>query len=313
MPEVVEVCLTALFLDEKLKGATIENIVVRGGRYKRYGLDKLNTFKKKLPYAVNKVDSKGKFMWFDLGTTFLLNTFGLSGEWSFTEQAHSNIEFVIKKNGILSSLYFIDPRNFGTLVITTRKIELTNKLNSLAPDLLKTDFTDNEFYNRVEKYILDRNGEVNEVRANKEIIKVLMTQTLPLSLGSGLGNYLAVEVLYRARISPYKTMKQLYTDRQLCNRLAQSVRYETKLSFMTADVGYMEHLDIHMSGFIERLRKSVQNNEKNKYNFHKSTNLNKDKFIFKVYRQKEDSEGNKVIGDKIVAGRTTYWVPTLQR
>lgn len=313
MPEVVEVCLTAIFLNSKLKNKNITDIIIHGGRYKRHGMDNLSYFKKSLPIKINKVDSKGKFMWFELSNgqdmIFIMNTFGLEGEWGFTKKKHSNVEFIIQNK----SLYFTDSRNFGTITITNSEEVFCNKHSSLAPDFLKTDFTNKEFYNRIEDYILDKNGNILKSRANKEIIKILMTQNEPASLGSGLGNYLSVEVLYRAQISPHKKMLDLYRDKNLCNKLAQSIKYITKLSFMTADIGYLEHLDIKMTGFIKNLRNTINENKKHKYHFHPSVNINNNVFKFKVYRQKTDSKGNKVKGDKIINGRTTYWVPTVQK
>ncbi|AYV82045.1 MAG: formamidopyrimidine-DNA glycosylase [Homavirus sp.] len=317
MPEVVEVCLTAIFLESKLKNTNIVDIIIHGGRYKRHGMPDLNNFKKNLPMKIEKIDSHGKFMWFELSnkkqTMYIMNTFGLEGEWGFTKQKHSNVEFVIKKDNKTRSLYFTDSRNFGTINITDSGKQFCDKYNILAPDLLKTDFTNAEFYNRVKNYILDNNGNILKQRANKEIIKILMTQNIPMSLGSGLGNYLSVEVLYRARISPHTKMLQLYSNRTLCNRIAQSIRFVTKLSFMTASIGYLEHLDPKMDKFIKNLRSSINGNKNHKYNFHPSVKINKEVFKFKVYKQKNDPKGNKVKADKIISGRTTYWVPNIQK
>lgn len=318
MPEVVEVCLTSIFLNSKLKGKKIIDIIVHGGRYKRHGLPGLTSFKHSLPMIIDKVDSKGKFMWFELSyginrandSNFILNTFGLEGEWGFTKQKHSNIEIIVKgKKDKSKSLYFTDSRNFGTIELTKDRIKLDDKLKLLAPDFLKVDFTEKEFYERVEDCILDKNGKILKTRGNKEIVKVLMTQMYPLSLGSGLGNYLSVEVLYRAKISPYKKLVDIYNDRKLSDRLSRSIKYVTKLSFMTANIGYLGHLDIKMSGFVNNMRSHI----KKKYNFHPNTKIGNEVFKFKVYRQKEDPKGNKVRGDKLISTRTTYWVPSVQK
>ena len=313
MPEVVEVCLTSIFLNKKLKGKKLVDIIIHGGRYKRYGLNDITTFKHQLPFIINSVNSKGKFMWFELSkgnkSFYILNTYGLEGEWGFTKSKHSNVEFKIKHNNKIKSLYFTDSRNFGTIELSTSRDKLDKKLHLLAPDFLKEDFTETEFYKRIEDIILDRNDNIIKSRGNKEIVKVLMTQTKPLSLGSGLGNYLAVEVLYHAKISPYKTLEEIYNNKTICNRLSKSIKYITKLSFMTADIGYMEHLDPKMASFINEMRKDI----KAKYNYHSKTKITNKMFTFNVYRQKKDPYGHKVIGDKIITGRTTYWVPTVQK
>jgi DNA-formamidopyrimidine glycosylase len=306
MPEVVEVCLTSMFLHNKLKGKKITDIIIHGGRYKRNNMFKnmenIKSFKKLLPLKISKIDSKGKFMWFNLNNSYyLMNTFGLSGGWGFTKKTHSNIEFKINNN---KSLYFTDSRNFGTIKITNNICELDKKLNKLAPDLLKTDFTENEFYKRV--YDLINNNKNNK---NKTIIKVLMSQNYPTSLGCGLGNYLAAEVLYMAKISPHTKMINIYNDKKLSDSLSKSIKYITKLSFLTTDVetDYLEDMDYEMCKYIKKIRNN------SKYNFHPSVKIYKQKFKFKVYRQKFDPFGNKVKRDKIIDNRTTYWVPDVQK
>ena len=131
-----------------------------------------------------------------------------------------------------------------------------------------------------------------------------MDQTTPI--GSGLGNYLAPEALYRAKISPHKTIRDVYNDITLSDALAEAIRYVTKLSFETADIGYLGHLTDDMSSFVKQLRK-----QKDRY--HSDTNIGNHKFKFNVYRQKVDPHGNKIKGEKdIIKGRTTYWSPTVQ-
>lgn len=319
MPEVVEVCLTALYLNHKFKNRMLTDIVVHGGRYKRHTLKGLTEFKNNKPFRIVKIDSKGKFMWFELvdlnnRSYFIFNTYGLEGQWGLTKSKHSNIEFKIYHNKKSKSLYFTDSRNFGTLEIINDKKVLNRKLESLAPDFLKSTFTDKEFYERIRSFIFKNNGStINKSKAKKEIIKVLMDQKTKSSIGSGLGNYLAVESLYDAGISPYRSMIELYNNRALCNKLAKSIRYITKLSFMTADIGYLGDLDVKMSVYVTNMRKDIAKDKNHIYNFHPKCKLkSKDKFKFKVYRQKVDPDGNKIVGDKIIDGRTTYWSPIKQ-
>jgi formamidopyrimidine-DNA glycosylase len=314
MPEVVEVCYTAIYLNDKLKDSKITNIKILGGRYSRHPMRGLNYFKQNLPMKVKKVDSKGKFLWFELygksnNDFYILNRFGLEGGWGFTKQNHSGVEFTIKdKNNKIKKLYFTDMRNFGTIEMTSRRSDLDKELNMLGPDFLKTSFTEKEFYGRIENYILNKKGEIIKSRGDKEIIKVLMDQKSNLALGSGLGNYLAVEALYRAKISPYKKVKNIYEDRKLSNKLSKAIKYVVKLSYRTATIGYFTNLD---QNWIKKFRSNID--EKNKYNFHPNIKIGNAKFKFNVYRQKTDPKGNKVKGDKIINGRTTYWTPSIQK
>src|SRR5690606_16237701 len=101
-------------------------------------------------------------------------------------------------------LYFNDVRNFGNMEITNNIEILNNKLNSLAPDFLKEDFTNNEFHQMIVSYV-HVNNKLSQARMNKEIVKVLMDQN---SIGSGIGNYLVAEILFKAKISPYTKLKK---------------------------------------------------------------------------------------------------------
>ncbi|AYV77026.1 MAG: formamidopyrimidine-DNA glycosylase [Barrevirus sp.] len=317
MPEVVEVCLTALWLNHELKNSILTDIKILGGRYSRHALPGLNLFKKANNYKIKRVDSKGKFMWIELLSKdnkplYILNKFGLSGEWGFTKEDHSGIKFTVKKGNKIDDLYFTDPRNFGTIEITDSKKRLDKELNKIGPDFLKEDFSNQDFYDRIEDYL--EGGRADKSRANKEIVKVLMDQTAKNGLGSGLGNYLSVSVLYHAKMSPYTKIGDIYKSRVLSNRLASSIRYIVKLAYLTATIGYLEHLDPGMTSFLNNLRKDINKNKDSPYNFHPDTVIKKgDEFKFEVYRQIEDPLGNPVIASKIIPGRTTYWAPNVQK
>lgn len=314
MPEVVEVTLTALWLNERLSGKQINKITVLGGRYSRHdlkGMDFINTYKP----IINRIDSKGKFLWFEtLGTNnkfyYILNRFGLEGEWGFKKQEHSGIQFTIKDDGKELNLYFTDSRNFGTIEIVDNKESLNKELIKLAPDVLKTQFTHEDFYDRIKKYVTEKTGTINKSKGKKEVIKVLMDQS---ALYSGMGNYLAVEILYKCKMSPHKKIIDIYNDKKLAYILADSIKYVVKMSFLNANIGYLEHLDPDMASFISNLRNKIRTDKNNIYNFHPDVTLDKDdKFTFKVYRQKFDPLGNPVLADKIIKGRTTYWSPNVQ-
>ena len=317
MPEVVEVCLTALWLNHELKGKQISSIEIKGGRYSRHKLKGLELFNKNKPFTIKKIDTKGKFMWFELEDSkgepfYILNRYGLTGEWGFTEYDHSNVMFKIYKH---DNLYFTDQRNFGTIEITDDIKRLNEELDKMGPDFLKEPFTEKEFYERIEDYLYGGRGDdkkMSSARANRKIIKVLMDQRAKTGLGSGLGNYLAPESLYRAGISPHTKMKEIYNDRKLSNKLSKAIKYTVKSSFLTADIGYLEDLDLGMASFVKKLRKDAKK-KNSKYNFHPDIKLKSNEtFTFKVYQQKEDPSGNPVKKDKIVTGRTTYWVPKKQ-
>jgi len=135
MPEVCEVCLTSQYLSDAI-GKSILKMEILKGRY----LKKAPKGKMKFPSKIVNVDSKGKFMWMTLEHDgkpyYLLNTFGLTGQWSFDKLEYNNIRFKLDDG----NLYFGDMRNFGTIEITDDIKILNKKLNKLAPDFLKTSF-----------------------------------------------------------------------------------------------------------------------------------------------------------------------------
>jgi len=311
MPEVVEVCLTALWLNKKLKGKWITDMNILSGRYKRNTLQGKATLTKNKPFKIIKVDSHGKFLWFELESNkikyYILNRFGLTGEWSFVDSDHSRIRFVIDNDLFV---YFNDMRNFGTIQITDNIEDLNYELNKMAPDFLKESFTNQQFYNRIKYYVTNSAGNLIMTRSQQLIVKILMDQTI---LGSGIGNYLAVEVLFNAKISPHKKLKEFYNDKSLSDRLAESIRYTLKSAYMTAEIGYLEHIDPLMITFIKQLRADIKLNKNSKFNFQKQVKLKRDdKFKFQVYGQNKDPYDNPIKKDKIITGRTTYWSPKIQ-
>lgn len=307
MPEIVEVALTAMYLNNELTGQKIKKINIQNGRYSRNKMKGLANIQKNLPLKIKKIESKGKFMWFELEKGFyILNTYGLNGKWGFIEEKHSGVAF----EGSGKTFYFTDSRSFGTLVITNDKKDLDKKLNDLGPDLLQTPFTNTQFGDRMKSIVFNKNGTVNQTRSKVPIIKVLMNQKS--KLGCGLGNYLAAEVLYHSKISPHTKIGTIAQNKKICETLAKSIKYIIKLSFMTANVGYLSGNSDNFEKFIKKIRKQA-NNKNSKYNYHKDTKLGNKIFKFIVYRQKQDLKGNPVKGDKIIIGRTTYWVPKIQK
>lgn len=320
MPESAEVTLTHLYLDTKLKDKWITNIIVIGGRYKRHsGIKGFDIFSKNFPLEILKLNSWGKFMWFELEDInhkkyYILNTFGLSGRWSFEKDKNSNVQFEIldKETKKTYDLYFIDPRNFGTLQFTDKKKDLADKLKKLAPDFLKTNFTEKEFYDRYMTFL-----KKSKKRQDMPIIKILMGQQISNGLGSGLGNYLAPEILYRAKISPHRKLKDL--SKNDVYELSRQIKYVTKLCYLANDTGYM----VHLKEFVNNQRYNVK---KGIYpNYHPDVKImDNEKFAYQVYQQEKDPYGNIVKAEVIIksgkkqndtkeSGRTTYWVPEVQK
>lgn len=304
MPEICEVVLTAQALKDKFLNKVLTEIKIIDGRYAKKPFDGYNNLVNNLSSKLTVIDinTKGKFLWFKLQNkdnkvTYLLNTFGLAGRWAFEKVANSNIKFTFDNT---EHAYYVDSRNFGTFEYDETETSLNSKLDKLAPDLLKTNFTKEEFKTWVKNFL-----KKSSKRKDMLIVKVLMSQNKNAGIGAGLGNYLVPEILYRAKISPHKKMGNL-TDTDIFV-LAETIKSVLKQCYVYNVTGYMadmtEFVKEHYQGILD-----------GKYpNYHPEVIVPKgSQFLFSVYRQEVDPSGNKVVGEKIINNRTTYWVPTIQ-
>lgn len=106
------------------------------------------------------------------------------------------------------------------------------------------------------------------------------------SLISGIGNYLKTEALYAARLSPHHVVSSLSEDEM-------SALYEACLSISLASY--------RAKGATLRDYKQPTGEE------------GQHQFELKVYNRSTDDAGNKIVSEETLDGRTTWWVPELQR
>jgi formamidopyrimidine-DNA glycosylase len=115
------------------------------------------------------------------------------------------------------------------------------------------------------------------VNKKKPIEEIITDQQLAVS---GIGNYLKAEILYDAKISPKRKVEDI-----------------TKSE--------LQHMYKSARKIAKRFLKALWHDLKKT----KETYLDS----FKVYRKEEDPLGNKVETYKNKLGRTTYWVPAVQK
>jgi formamidopyrimidine-DNA glycosylase len=310
MPEGPEVTILGQFLFTKLEGRIIEKMEILSGKYSRKPMNNHTLLNGNTNYLIKNIDSKGKLMWITLeniennNKIYLVSHLGLTGFWGFTEGKNDRLKFTISdtKNNKKYSLYFEDDRNFGNIDIYDDRNDLDDKINELAPDALKHDFTTNDFAKLFKNYL-----SKSPKRKEQEIGLALMKQKQNDGVISGIGNYLMAEILYDAKLSPYRKAGSLTEDE--IYSLCKSIKYITKLSYYDNETGYMTHFD----EFIKIHKKGI---DKGIYpEFHIDIKLKKnEKFDFKVYRQDKDSDGNEVLADKkLQKTRSTYWTPAIQK
>ena len=112
--------------------------------------------------------------------------------------------------------------------------------------------------------------------------KILMDQTVV----SGIGNYLKSEILYASRLNPHRQIENL-SHEELETLYQESRRIITE-SYQSQGMSKRNYIDY----------------EGKKGSF---------EFKLKVYGKKKDPKGNDIIREKTKDGRSTYWVPKLQR
>ena len=305
MPEGPEIVITTQYLKSKIYKKKMESVKVLSGRYTHEGLKGLYLTDSKQPsdlLTIDEINSKGKFMWMKMTDSkgkviYMLNTFGMTGRWTFHKDSSCRVKFVIKSKSDSTKtydLYYADPRNFGTIEFTSDEKVLQEKLNRLAPDVLKTIMSDDDLVGMIKRY-------TEKTRKNKNLVKVLMEDQG--AIVSGIGNYLIAEILYDAKLNPHRTLDDL-SDAEI-KSLAHSIRKIAKYAYYDNDVGYM---DYHKD-FMKTHAQKVDSGDFP--NYHPDIESNK-QFRFKVYQKKKDPHDNPVENDEIIKGRTIHWVKEVQ-
>ena len=269
MPEGPEVKKMAIKLSKLITNKQLIKINILSGRYKIHDPPKhYDLMKQSLPTKVLKVSTKGKFIyvWFK-NNYYLWNTLGMTGQWTKIKHKHSHIEFVFKNKKI----YFTDMRNFGTIRFSFDPKSLQDKLTIIGPDVLELDTNQNHLFSRLLK-----------IKTKKPIAEVLLNQCII----SGIGNYLRADILWYAKLSPYRTISSL-TKTEL-KRL-----YEAIIEIVWF------YYDFNRGVKLKKI-KNIKFFEKYYY------------IDFFVYQQDKDIYGNKIIREKINT-RTIHWCPDYQK
>jgi len=275
MPEGPEVKYLTNCLNTNLKGKTLEKITINRGRYQKHGPPKgFNKIIKELPLKVKSISCYGKFIWWEFTNSELTlwNTLGMSGWWNVDgDEKHNNLSFYFKKE----TVYFNDVRNFGTFIFCD-KSNLEKKLSKFGPDILEYDSKNKD------KGINLFKEKLNKKRDDMYIASALLDQ----GIAAGCGNYIRAEVLYLAKISPYRKLEDLEEKEiELIWNLLQQVGYNYYNKKLGKKLGIID----------------------GKYKFAEDY-----KRQFLIYTQDKDIKGNIIVHEKI-KDRTIHYVPKLQK
>ena len=97
----------------------------------------------------------------------------------------------------VETIYFNDPRHFGTIRFTNKSADLKDKLDELGWDPLQMSFDKNFPWLKQQL-----------ARTSKPIGEVMMDQTI----FAGVGNYIRAEALYFSQLNPFRLASALTED-----------------------------------------------------------------------------------------------------
>lgn len=209
MPEAPECKIIGEGLAKFCSGKSLTSVTPLSGRYHKSQIPDLNLMQ--FPAKIIGAGVKGKliFVIFD-NDMFLLSTLGMTGSWTEKLTKHSRVLFDFSDG---SKMFFNDVRNFGTLKFIKGRKSFLKKLDSLGPDMLSEQVSDELFCQTLDK------------KPHWTIAKAIMDQ----SVISGVGNYIKAEALYHAKISPKRLVGSLTTLE--LQTLKKSIQHILNLSY----------------------------------------------------------------------------------
>lgn len=275
MPEGPEVKTITNRLNQTLAGRTINRMVLHDAAYARSQMrDEFDTFRMSLPLKIESVNCKGKFIYWKLENNWVIfHTLGMSGTWRFTKGNTSSLR------GIRVSLETDGQTAHykDTRKFGTFKFFQADSEAKLEKKL-QTLGPDMLSENVSEELFIERFRKRNHYN----ICKALMDQKIV----SGIGNYIKAEALYKAKINPHATVEDL-TDTQL-RLLCQKVKSVIYSSYQSRGASFRDYV--------------IPDGSVGTY-----------AFKFDVYARPKDPQGRTVIKEETPDGRTTHWVPDIQK
>lgn len=216
MPEGPEVRKYFQFIEPILINNKIQNLEILSGKYINKGIPNIDKVKNKV---IQEVLLKGKSIFVrcedDITLVFV---HGMTGCYSTNADKHSRISLYLNNfENEISTLYYNDPRNFGTLTIYTTKKDFEKSWDSLGPDILNTEVDYEEFYSRLLK------------KPKTKLSLALLDQKLI----AGIGNYLRCDILWYTKIHYERTISSLSDDEKvlLYDASINIIRYHADLPY----------------------------------------------------------------------------------
>lgn len=281
MPEGVEVKISAELIKPLVQNRrVVDTSFTENSRYafkKPEGYDKFIKYfdSNQNGVYVQDVQTKGKFMyWTFTDNWHLFCTFGMSGQWSPNRGKHPC--FILRHTQDMTTNHAFE------IVFNDPRhfgtITFSNNPQDLLIKLNKLgwdplQFGKNQFWINYVTGIC--------ARTTKPIGQVLMDQ----SVFAGVGNYIRAEALYLAKISPWRQSNLMTKDdiKTLCEAVVDVMNESYK----------------HQGATILTYKDAY--GAEGKYSS-----------CFKVYGQKTDPLGNKIIKENTPDKRSIHWCPAIQ-
>ncbi|TVS85027.1 bifunctional DNA-formamidopyrimidine glycosylase/DNA-(apurinic or apyrimidinic site) lyase [Wolbachia pipientis] len=202
MPELPEVEVISNFLLDKIKNKQISNVTVNNWNLRvpiTKNIDDLLKGK-----VINDIKRRGKYIiWNTDDSMAVIIHLGMSGKLIYAQarNKHDHVVFLFSDN---TSIIFNDPRRFGLVIILSKEQEI-NFFDGFGIEPLTDEFSGNY---------------LQELLKNKKVN--IKSALIDNKLIVGVGNIYASESLFRARISPLRSAKDL-TYRE-CEKLAAEIK-----------------------------------------------------------------------------------------
>lgn len=294
MPEGPEVRRSTDQLAEKLVGKRLANAFqTRRGRYRQTPPIGFKEFLGQIQGCgtplITEVNCKGKFMWwkFEFGPKqltlmperkpwYLWITYGMTGQWTDEETSHATFG-VYYGDTMTSEGNFVQPP--GLYFNDSRHFGTLKFVNDQKAHEKKLASLGPDMLSNPPSWEVFRD---RMQKKNRTLAEALMDQ----STISGVGNYVKADALYLAELSPHRMTCSL-RDNDLM-RLRDQIVNVVKASYANngATLKTYRNPDGSEGGAQRR---------------------------FAVYGNKTDPMGNPVVKEETKDGRTTHWVPAIQK
>lgn len=295
MPEICELTLLSHYLYRHLKNKTIQNIHIIDPKYQYLTKPTFHTIF--TTYPITDISSYGKHLYFKFKKNkksyYLLFHFKLTGILDIIESTSTRFILEFPKFNI----YYNDQTKLGQISLLEPP-DFESTIQDLAPDFFQDSSIKSikSRLNKIQTNYPRRNiytvlGEQKEIDNKNKII----------SIGSGLGNYLILEILYHAKISPHRKLNSL-SKKDITN-LTTAIIYTLKWSYRHNISKYLKNIRKYFN-FTENIKNEILPN------YYEETDetiiIPNKKFEYNVYENEEVKVEKK-------SSRTIYWDDTVQK